>query len=135
MGLKKCYFWVFWHNYENWPNSNKDSSITKRQIIKKKLILECPYLLLSKKIKKFILDIHRTSYGHLKVWSKIAKFDPSGSDTQNLHKIVKFNPKLYLLSLFCRKIITKLDFKLRFMHLILNFIFLDRNYDFSTGHF
>jgi len=51
--------------------------------MKKELILESPHLLLHGEIKIFIPDIHRTSYGHLKVWSKIEKFDPSGIATLN----------------------------------------------------
>jgi hypothetical protein len=43
-----------------------------------KVILESSNFPLSNKIKKIILGIHRTLYGHLKVWSKIEKFDPSG---------------------------------------------------------
>ena len=36
-----------------------------------------------KKIKIFILSFHKTSYGHLKVWSKMDKLDSSGIATQN----------------------------------------------------
>jgi hypothetical protein len=60
-------------------NSLRDFSLTRGQIKKRKLILESPDLLLEKleKIKKFIFESQRTSYGHLKVWSKNHKFDPS----------------------------------------------------------
>jgi hypothetical protein len=42
------------------------SSKTRGLIIKRKLILDSPNLLLQNKNKIFILDMHRTSYGHLK---------------------------------------------------------------------
>jgi hypothetical protein len=48
-----------------------------------KLILESPNLLLLEKIKIFIFDSHKTSLEHLKVWSKMDKFDPSGIATKN----------------------------------------------------
>jgi hypothetical protein len=51
--------------------------------MKKELILESPNLLLHSEIKIIIPDIHRTSYRHLKVWSKIDKIDLSGIATQN----------------------------------------------------
>ena len=60
-----------------------DSSRIKSKKKKRKLILESPYLCLLEKIKIFIFESHRTSYGHLKVWSKMDKFDPSGIATQN----------------------------------------------------
>jgi hypothetical protein len=63
--------------------SFKDSSQIKCQKSKKKLILESPNLPLRNKIKIIILGIHRTSYKHLKVWSKIDKFDLSGIVSQN----------------------------------------------------
>ena len=63
--------WDFWHICDNWPNSLLDSSQTKCQITKRKLILESPDLPLPNKIKICILDIHRTSYEHLKGWSII----------------------------------------------------------------
>jgi hypothetical protein len=50
---------------------------------KRKLILESPSLILLEKIKILIFDIRRTSYGLLKVWSKIDIFDQSGIATQN----------------------------------------------------
>jgi len=56
--------------------------------MKRELILESPNLLLHGEIKIFIPDIHRTSYGHLKVWSKIDKIDLSGIATQN-YKLLK----------------------------------------------
>jgi hypothetical protein len=49
--------------------------------MKRELILESPNLLLHNEIKIFIPDIHRTSYRHLKEWSKIDKIDLSGIDT------------------------------------------------------
>jgi hypothetical protein len=64
-------------------NSLKDSPQTKGQINKKEVILESPNLPLPSKIKFFILGIHRTSYGHLKGWSKLDKFDFSWIGTQN----------------------------------------------------
>ena len=76
------------------------SSLKRGQIIKMKLILDSPNLLLQNKIKIFILEIHRTSYGHLKQWYKMDKFDLSGIATQNCHENVKFDPKLDLLRLF-----------------------------------
>ena len=51
------------------------------QVKKRKNILESPNLLLLEKNKIFIFDTHRTSNGHLKVWSKLDKFDPSGVAT------------------------------------------------------
>jgi hypothetical protein len=60
-----------------------DSSETKSQVTKEKLIIDSPNLLLLEKIKIFVLRIHMTSYGHLKVWSKIGKFDLSGIATKN----------------------------------------------------
>jgi len=50
---------------------------------KNEIILESPNLHLPNKIKIFILGIHRTSNDHLKVWSKMDKFDLSGIATQN----------------------------------------------------
>jgi hypothetical protein len=50
---------------------------------KREVILESPNLPLSNKIKIFILGIHMTSYGHLKGWSKMDKFDLSGIGTLN----------------------------------------------------
>jgi hypothetical protein len=78
-----------------------DSSETKSQETKRKLIIESPDLLLLEKIEIFTLRIHWAQYGHLKVWSKIDKFDLSGIATKNCHRIVKFNPNLDLLRLFC----------------------------------
>jgi hypothetical protein len=46
-------------------------------------MLDSQNLLLRNKIKIFILGIHRTSYGHLKGWSKMDKFDLSGIGSQN----------------------------------------------------
>ena len=73
----------FWRIHGNCSNSVKDSSQTKRQIRKRKLILESPNLPLPNKIKIFIFDGHRTSYGHLKVWSKMDNFTLSVIATQN----------------------------------------------------
>jgi hypothetical protein len=61
----------------------KDSSKIKGQISKRKLIFGSPDLPLRNKTKIFILGIHKTSYGHLKVWSKMDKFDLFGIATQN----------------------------------------------------
>ena len=83
------------------------SSLKRGQIIKTKLILDSPNLLLQNKNKIVILEMHRTSYGHLKQWYKMDKFDLSGIATQNCHKNVKFDPKLDLLRLFCRYILAK----------------------------
>ena len=55
----------------------------KPRVRKIKEKLEGPNPLLPNKIKIFILGIHRTSWGHLKVWSKIDKFDLSGLANQN----------------------------------------------------
>ncbi len=66
--------WVFRRFYENWSNSIMVSSKTRGQIIKRELILDSPNLHLRNKIKIFILDMHRTSYGHLKQWYKMGKF-------------------------------------------------------------
>ena len=93
---------VFWRIYENWPSLVKDSHQTKCQKNKGKIILESPNLPLTNKIKIFIFEGHKTSYGHLKVWSKMDNFDLSGIATQNWHKNVKFSPKLDLWCLFCR---------------------------------
>jgi hypothetical protein len=60
-----------------------DFSETKSQVTKGKLIIDSPNLLLLEKIKIFMLRIHWTAYGHLKVWSKIGKFDLSGIATKN----------------------------------------------------
>jgi hypothetical protein len=76
---KRC----FWHICDNWPNSLKDSSQTKDQKNKRKIISDSPNLPLPNKIKIFILGIHRTSFEHLKGLSKIDKFDLSGIATQN----------------------------------------------------
>jgi hypothetical protein len=46
--------------------------------MKRKLILDSPILRLLEKMKILILDIHRTSYGNLKKWYKMDKFDLSG---------------------------------------------------------
>ena len=78
--------WVFLHFYENWSNSIMVSSKTRGLIIKRKLILDSSNLLLQNKNKIFILDMHRTSYGHLKGYSKMDKFYPSGITTQKCHK-------------------------------------------------
>jgi hypothetical protein len=53
----------------------------KWKLIKRSL--GSPNLLLLEKNKIFIFDSHMTSYGHLKVWSKMDKFAPSGIATQN----------------------------------------------------
>jgi hypothetical protein len=58
--------------------------------MKKELILKSPYLILHSEITIFIPDIHRTSYRHLKVWSKIDKIDLSGIATQKCYQNVKF---------------------------------------------
>jgi hypothetical protein len=60
-----------------------DSSQTKGQKNKRKIILQSPNLPLRNNIKIFILGFHKTSYGHLKVWSKMDNFDLSGIATQN----------------------------------------------------
>ena len=60
-----------------------DSSETKSQETKRKLIIESPDLLLLEKIEIFTLHIHWAQYGHLKVWSKLGKFDLSGIATKN----------------------------------------------------
>jgi len=73
---------VFWHIHKSWPNSLNYSSQIKSQIAKKKFILESPCLLLLVEIKIFIFDSHKASFGHLKVWSKIDKFDHCGIATQ-----------------------------------------------------
>ena len=73
----------FWHICDNCSNSLKDSSQTKGQKNIREVILESPNLTLINKIKIFILDIHRTSCDHSKVWSKMDKFDLSGIATQN----------------------------------------------------
>jgi len=53
---------VLWRIYENWSYSVKDSSQTKCQISKRKLILGIPDLPLWNKIKIYILGFHKTSY-------------------------------------------------------------------------
>jgi hypothetical protein len=73
---------VFWHIHKSWPNSLNYSSQIKSQIAKKKFILESPCLILLVEIKIFIFDSHKASFGHLKVWSKIDKFDHCGIVTQ-----------------------------------------------------
>ena len=111
------------------------SSLKRGQIIKTKLILDSPNLLLQNKIKIFILEIHRTSYGHLKQWYKMDKFDLSGIATQNWHKNVKFDPKLDLLRLFWRYLLAKLDFKLRNRQKWAFHIFVDQKHYFSKWPF
>ncbi len=49
--------------------------------MKRELILESPDLLLLNKIRIFNFNSHMTSYGHLRVWSKIDKIDLSGIAT------------------------------------------------------
>ncbi len=58
-------------------------SETKSQITKGKLIIDSPNLLLLENIKIFMLRIHWIAYGHLKLWSKIGKFDLSGIAPKN----------------------------------------------------
>ena len=60
-----------------------DSCETKGQVTKGKVIIDSPNLLLLEKINILMLRIHWTAYGHLKVWSKIDKFDLSGIATKN----------------------------------------------------
>ena len=60
-----------------------DFSETKSQVTKGKLIIDSPNLLLLENIKIFMLRIHWTAYGHLKVSSKLGKFDLSGIATKN----------------------------------------------------
>ena len=82
--------WVFRRFYENWSNSIMVSSLTRGQIIKRKLILDSPILRLLEKMKILIFNILRTSYGDLKECSKMDKFYPFGITTQKCHKNVKF---------------------------------------------
>ena len=65
------------------------SSKMRGQIIKRKLILDSPILRLLEKMKIFIFDSLRTSYGDLKVCSEMDKFDPSGITTEKCHKNAK----------------------------------------------
>ena len=60
-----------------------DSSETKGQVTKGKLFLDSPDLLLPDETTFFMLGIYRTSYDHLKVWSKMDKYDLSGIATKN----------------------------------------------------
>ena len=71
------------------------SSLTRGQIIKKKLILDGPILRLLEKMKILIFNSLRTSYGDLKVCSKKDKFYLSRIATENLHKNVKFGQFLF----------------------------------------
>jgi hypothetical protein len=72
--------------------------------------LEKPNHPLQYNIKIFNFGNNWASYEHLIGWSEIDKFSLSGIDTQNLQKIVIFNPKLHpFKSLFCRRILAKLD--------------------------
>ena len=65
------------------------SSLTRGQIIKRKLVLDSPILRLLEKMKILIFNSPRTSYGDLKVCSKRDKFYPSGIATQKCHKNAK----------------------------------------------
>ena len=65
------------------------SSLTRGQIIKRKLILDSPILRLLEKMKILIFNSLRTSYGDLKVCAKMDKFDPSGITTEKCHKNAK----------------------------------------------
>ncbi len=72
------------------------SSKTRGLIIKWKLILDSPILRLLEKMKIFIFNSLRTSYGDLKVCSDMDKFDPSGITTEKFIKRPKrFGYKIY----------------------------------------
>jgi hypothetical protein len=62
--------------------------MTECQIIKRKAILESPYISIQNKIKIFNFGDHITSYWHLIGWSEMddfpsIHFDASGIATQN----------------------------------------------------
>ncbi len=57
------------------------SSKTRGQIIKKKLILDSPFLRLLEKMKILIFNSQRTSYGDLKGCSKMGEFELCGIAT------------------------------------------------------